>query len=599
MEGTVRISCVLHRVITGDCEKSMAYALKAVSDASGLNPDIIVLPRLSLIGASCGSLLSNGCLINDCMKAVEKIAEETAGINSYIFTCAPILQNGGKGVADIVLHSGKILSVTPENALHPIFDCGGVKVAFISGNPVNLPVYAAQYIKMGARLVVNSSAQPVSVGYIKRAREAAAAFSTSANCAVSLCNGNIGESTSPYVYQGFAGTFELGEELVWQVHSNSFFSANADIDRDIVNSGPLTFSGGGSEPEHYHLLNDKKSILRAVNTNPFLPANVMDRVSATVEYFDLQVRSLVGRMKNAGIKKMVIGCSGGLDSTLALLVACAAAEQMLFKRSSIIAVSMPGFGTGGRTRENVNGLLDALDVDKREISIVKSVTQHLEDINHSLDNYDTAFENAQARERTQILFDLANTENALVIGTGDLSEAALGWCTFGGDHLSGFNVNASITKNTARQIVKYLSESPSFADTRDILLDILDTPVSPELLPDTDGASPQRTEEIIGSYDLHDFFLFYFVKYNMPFSKIYRYALYNFEGIYEDEYILKCLKIFITRFIKSQFKRSCSAESAAVGPLSLSPSEYLIPSDASADFFLSELDRSLTDVEPK
>lgn len=594
MENLIRISAALHRVAVGNCEKSKTYALKAVTDALALNPDITVLPFASLVGASCGDLIKNPSVIRSCLEAVEYITGQTAQSNSYIITSSPVLRNGKEVMANVVIHSGEVISVTPVDEFQPIFDCGGVKTVFISGDPLKLPVYAAKYVDLGVQLIVNTSAVPITVGAVEKARTVAKSFSESACVAVAVCNGNIGESTAPFVYQGFAGVFECGEELVWQVHTNTFFAANADIDIDILNS----FASGGNTNDIqecccYHSLNDKKSILRTVNTNPFLPGDVMESVSVTADYFDLQVRSLVGRLKNAGINKVVIGCSGGLDSTLALLVACAAMEQMLQKNKNIIAVTMPGFGTSDRTHDNSNELLDILGVDKREISVVKSVKQHLEDIDHSLEIHDVTYENAQARERSQILFDLANKENALVLGTGDLSEIALGWCTFGGDHLSSFNVNGNVTKNMARQIVKYLAHGSMFSKAQHVLEDILATPVSPELIPDENGTSPQHTEDIIGSYELHDFFLYYFVKYNMPFSKIYEYACYNFEGRFDAEYILKCLKIFIKRFMRSQFKRSCSSEGAVIGPVSLSPLSYLIPADTNEDYFMAELENSL------
>lgn len=363
------------------------------------------------------------------------------------------------------------------------------------------------------------------------------------------------------------------------------FRASADLDADIILSQKRP-SLLQTEPLGKHILNKKAGLLRDVRQNPYLPADCRKQIPVIEELFDLQVRALAGRMQNTGIQKTVIGCSGGLDSTLALLVASCAMRRLGLPQGNIIAITMPGFGTTDRTYQNALKLIDGIGAEKREISIADSILQHFSDIGQNSEKHDITYENAQARERTQILFDVANMEGALVIYTGDLSEAALGWCTFGGDQFANFNVNVCVTKTMARLAVEYLSGSAQFVDVSDILKDILLTPISPELLPDSGG---QHTEEILGDYILHDFYLYYFTRYNMPPSKLYEYACRAFGGDYTPAEINRTLTMFIKRFFAGQFKRSSAPETAAISPVCLAPSCFTFPSDASSEFLLQEL----------
>ncbi|MEG2814365.1 MAG: NAD(+) synthase, partial [Oscillospiraceae bacterium] len=323
------------------------------------------------------------------------------------------------------------------------------------------------------------------------------------------------------------------------------------------------------------------SLLRTFSKTPYLP-NIRTDLNAYLDnLFELQAASLANRMKNIGCSRLVIGVSGGLDSTLALLVCVKAVKMLYIHTQNITAVTMKGLGTSTKTYDNSIELMKKLNVNLKDIPIEKSVLQHFSDITHSKDTYDTTYENAQARERTQILFSLANMDNALVVGTGDLSEASLGFCTFGGDHLASFNVNICINKTTIRSLINRLSET-EFIKIAKTLKDILDTPISPELLPtDENGQIAQKTEDILGEYILHDFFLYYLVKYNFSVEKILTYAVATFKEKFDKEYISQKLDLFISKLITSQFKRSCSVDSANITEINLK--NFAIPSDLSDD----------------
>lgn len=596
MKNIIRVSACVHKIASGNAARCGGYALKSITDSAAIGSDIIVLPRLSLCGAAIGDLAFNSVVANDCENAVSAIASRTKEINSYIIVSSPARINGKITASTSVLYKGETIAVIPENCQDTLlFGCGNSLFAVVSCRPEDIFIYGSKAVNAGADIVICQSSAPAYAGYKDECRKIFSAFTKSAGCAAVVCCSNIDETTCPDVYSPFAGIFECGSEIAWQTHMSSAFSANGDLDSDIIASQKKIFPDE-LYPINCHELNDKNGLLRKLVQNPFLPEEYMDSISVTAEYFDLQVRGLMGRLKNTGIKKAVVGISGGLDSTLSVLVTAEAFKRLGLPSKNIIGITMPGFGTTGRTYENALSLLDALGTDRREISIKNACTEHLENIGHGLEPHDVTYENAQARERMQILFDVANWEKAIVIGTGDLSESALGWCTFGGDHLTGYNTNSSITKTMARCIVKYLSQSPSFSDARSVLEDILDTPVSPELIPSEDGKIGQKTENILGAYDLHDFFLYYFVKYSLAPSKIFDYARNAFEEVYSEEYIINTLKTFIKRFFSSQFKRACSSEGCpTIAPVSLSTARFSIPSDLSADFMLSELDAYLSE----
>lgn len=586
MKRMIRVVMCAHQTVLGDPLRSTQQALSAIYEGARMNPDIIVLPSLSLIGASGAKLLENAAILEESREQLKLIASKTKNIHAYLILSIPADKRRAACPAYAVLYRGQVIAQEDgKNPTH-LFACGDVRFAVCGGSPEELCRHAPAFFHAGADLLINPSAAPCHARTLNHSRRAAEEISRAFGGAICLCNGNVGESTSPVLYKSFCGIFECGEMLAWQVEEDGPFQASADIDADILHAR-RHFANPQVEVLGRHTCNNKPGLLREVRQNPYLPADCREQIAMAEEIFDLQVRALAGRLRNTKIQKVVVGCSGGLDSTLALLVAVTALERLGLPKGNLISVTMPGFGTTGRTYQNARKLMEGLGAEAREIRIADAVLKHFQDIGHPQGVHDAAYENAQARERTQILFDIANMEQALVAGTGDLSEAALGWCTFGGDQFANFNVNACVTKTLARSIVEYLSGSARFVDVSDILRDILHTPVSPELLPDE--GKGQYTEEILGDYLLHDFYLYYFTQYGMAPSKIYEYALAAFHGDYTPAEIYRTLVLFIKRFFTSQFKRSSAPEAAAVLPVSLAFSQYPFPADASPEFLLQEL----------
>ena len=406
--------------------------------------------------------------------------------------------------------------------------------------------------------------------------------------------GGQGDTSHPVAFQGHAAICECGEMLA-QYTGERFgqhtfalesFSFARDLDCDILRACQR-FSSDCQPEITFRESSGKKGLLRKIRKDPFLPLDEAQANHYLQTLFELQVQSLVSRVANTGLHHLVLGVSGGLDSTLALLVCHEALKQLDLPSKNLIAITMPGFGTSDRTYYNALSLISALGAQNRDISIKASVLQHFEDIGHDPSLRDVTYENAQARERTQILMDVANSCRGIVVGTGDMSEDALGWCTFGGDHLANYNVNVCLTKTMIRRMVTFLC-SRFDDEVGSILRDIVDTPVSPELLPpDESGKIQQKTEDILGSYELHDFFLYYLLRCSFPPRKLYYYACVAFSGQFSASYILEKLKVFLNRFFAGQFKRSCTPDSADITGVCLS--RCPIPSDCSPQALLSDL----------
>ncbi|MBR5431631.1 MAG: NAD(+) synthase [Bacteroidales bacterium] len=412
----------------------------------------------------------------------------------------------------------------------------------------------------------------------RKVKEKLAYLSATERKAYVYCPSGYGESTAEGVYAGGSLVYCNGRLLAagkrFQREGTMVF---ADIDTSM-------------DPANVPKLQDGAEEATALRRLPFVPDDPEELGERCDDILQIQTTALVSRMEFINAKSAVIGISGGLDSTLALLVTCLAFDTLAIPRSNIIAVTMPGLGTSYRTKGNALALMEALGVTSKEISIVAAVEQHFKDIGHDPSNRDVTYENAQARERTQILMDLANEYGAFVVGTGDLSEIALGWCTFNGDHMSNYGVNCGVPKTLMREIVRHAANT-RFEVCKDVLLDIVDTPVSPELVPGADGEIGQKTEEVIGPYELHDFFLYHFVRRGKTPRQIYRDAWQAFYYQYDEAAIKSCLRTFIRRFFNNQFKRSCSPEGSCVGSVSLSPrSSWPMPSDAFSSLWLSELD---------
>jgi len=437
----------------------------------------------------------------------------------------------------------------------------------------------------GCDLIIIPAYEPIWAGRIDEVRTLVQSVSKATGCAVALVNGGVGDSSSPYAYRGFAAIYEAGKTLAFALGDNRSFSVTVDLDGDVIRGAKR--SNAFREPVcTVHPLPGRAGLLRPVSRNPFLPEK--DVHAYLDELFLLQARSLAARMENTGITRLVLGVSGGLDSTAALLVCVKALELLGLPPENLTGIVMPGFGTSDQTYYNALSLLEALGVSKRDISIKTAVQQHFEDIGHT-GAKDTAYENAQARERTQILMDIANMTGGLMVGPANLSESALGFSTYGGDHMAGYNVNICITKTVLRELVTHLAGYGCFAPAAGLLRDVLDTPVSPELIPtDERGEISQKTEEILGPYVLHDFFLYYFIKCGFAPSKLYRYACVAFAGEFEQGFIKEKLALFIGRFCAGQFKRSCAPDAASVTEVNLLGVNFTMPSDLDPSFLLRD-----------
>ncbi len=582
MEHIIRVATVINRVKNANSAICAGQLIPLLDNACEQQADIIAAPLYALSGASCGRLFAVPSFQEKLQAQLKKLAQRYAKYN-----CAILL-----GLAEdtyACIREGKIHLGKPEELN---FICSDATVSVRSLPYRKLPLACGNMAEAGADIYLLPVCHPVKAGQIKEAKNTLSVISKSLGAALVYCNGGLGDTSAPYLYKGFSGIFEDGAPLSFSDHGDLGQLAVCDLDLDIIRACKTKNGVAASvvEPLFSFTPGAHNRLLRPLTMDPYLPECPEQEAEYLDDLFALQVKSLADRLANTGIQRVILGISGGLDSTLAFLVAAAAMDRLNLPRQNIIGVTMPGFGTTGRTYMNAVSLIKSVDPTFREISIADSVVQHLKDIDHDIKNTNVTYENAQARERTQILLDVANDLGALVVGTGDLSEEALGWCTFAGDHISNYNVNVCVTKTMIRKIVARLVEEERFPDANEALSDILNSPVSPELLPpDENGLIVQKTEEILGPYELHDFFLYYFVKYAMPPKKIFAYACQAFDDIM-PEFILEKCKLFFRRLFGGQFKRSCTPDSAAITEINLSNAEFYLPSDCSPAEFLAELD---------
>lgn len=608
MNSLVRIACIAHRVkpaVPKECLESITAQIELLKPSS---PDIIVLPKLALSSGSLGHVYKSTTLMDECMKALDELCLYSAKIHSYIIVGLPLNDEGRVVSVCAVLFQGRVLGFVPSRDdasvfkeifsdrildSDTVFTFGNIRFNVLPCDPKKLVSYMPDAAKTGCDLLIVPSYTPIRAGDIERVKRTVKTVSESMGCAVCVANGGDGDTSSPYVFKSYTAVCECGEFLSFEESDSCISDAVVslcDIDADIIMSQkkinnykkPL-FSAGSEQI--------KSRIIRPIRQNPYMPQDESDKKAMLSEMFELQVRSLVSRMSAVGIKKIVVGVSGGLDSTLALLTANAALKQLSLPNENLIGITMPGFGTSDRTYFNALALIEQLGAESRDISIKNSVLTHFEDIGHDPAVKDVTYENAQARERTQILFDVANSVGALVLGTGDLSEAALGWCTFNGDHMASYNVNICLTKTMVRLVTEYIAKEKSTQAVSDILFDILDTPVSPELLPSQNEEISQKTEDILGPYKLHDFFLYYFLKYGMRPTKMFYYACIAFSGELEPAFIKDKLIVFLRRFFSSQFKRSCAPDAADITGISFANPEFYMPSDCSGKVFIDEAEK--------
>lgn len=602
MLNLIRIAAVTGRVDPGSPAGCRKYLTEEIKKAGAHSPDVILLPSDILLPPSAQSLRRQGFMLDLCRQELSRLAEDLRELPSLLFVGLPVSLHGVTVSAMAALRQGELLGFVlppsvPEGPLpegflpaSAVFEAGGARLRVLPGCDAGK---ALQYGSLagGCDCLLLPCYEPARVGSADRAEQALSVLSRELGCAAVLCCGAGSDSSHPVCYRGFAVIAEAGETVSVQAEFGQSASLCYDIDLDIVRRSRDTLPAGPAPAAYRFPAVPHDYALRSFSSTPYLPMEPEAERRTLREWFELQSHSLAARLSNTGIDRAVVGISGGLDSTLALLVCHRAAQLMRLSPDHILAVTMPGFGTSDRTHQNALDLPRKLGMSTMDISIVPAVGQHLADIGHPLDRHDVTYENAQARERTQILLDLGNQIGGIAVGTGDLTEEALGWCTFGGDALAGYNVNVTVPKTAIRRIVAMLAEESTDAELAAILRDILDTPISPELLPpDESGSITQKTEEILGDYEVHDFYLYYFVKYGFSPKKLLFYAENAFDDRYTEEQLRTWLATFLRRFVGGQFKRSVAPEAAAITDFGLSSMDFSVPSDMSARTLLRELE---------
>lgn len=630
--GFVKVAALSPTVTVANPEKNAETALAAIKKAAAEGVQVMVLPELHLSGYTCGDLFQQDRLIARCEEALNRIRKETASIQALIAVGLPMRLCDSLYNCAAVLQSGKILGVVPKQYLpnyqefyekrwfapgnrllsRQVTLCGETvffgSQLFRLGNAVIgveicedlwVPLPPSSHLVLtGANLILNLSASNELVAKNAYRRELIAGQSGRCICGYVYASAGVGESTTDLVFSGACTVAENGSILAESERfSRTGSRAVACIDvaklsaerrkNGSFHDNAAEFSEGiptvtGVLP-HLELCR----MDRSYDPTPFIPGDQRTREERCKEIFAIQAAGLAKRLSHTGLKRAVIGISGGLDSTLALLVASETMKLLQYPSENILCITMPGFGTTDRTYQNALELIASLGAELREIDIRPACIQHMKDIGQDPDLHDITYENTQARQRTYILMDLANKNGGILVGTGDLSELAMGWCTYNGDHMSMYGVNASVPKTLVRHLVSYVA-SISDKRTRAVLEDVLDTPVSPELLPpDEKGQIQQKTEDTIGPYELHDFFLYHFMRFGFEREKLKFLALRAFEGKYDEAVIDKWLSAFYRRFFNSQFKRSCVPDSPKVGSVSVSPrGDWRMPSDADRSAWL-------------
>lgn len=631
-DGFFRVAAATPAIRVADCAGNAEAVLAALQDAAADGAGAVVFPELCLTGYTCGDLFHDEALLAAAQQALACILQHTTHLPLLAAVGLPVAHGAALYNCAAVCCEGKLLGLTakanlpnygefyerrwftpaPETPvplrfagqdtvlgsglLYRCRDVEGLTVGVEICEDLWVPVPpGAGMARGGATLLLNSSASDEVIGKAEYRRGLVTGQSARLYCAYAYADAGEGESTTDLVFAGNNLVAENGVPLAeTPLFSKEMAVADVDLGRlaqERRRSTTWTDGPAGTVVAFDMAYSyDPAKMTRKFPRTPFVPADKGDLARRCETILGLQAMGLQTRLKHTGIRNAVVGISGGLDSTLALLVAARAFDQLGLPRSGITAVSMPGFGTTRRTKDNAAGLSRALGVTAREVPIGAAVRQHFADIGHDPAVQDVTYENSQARERTQILMDIANQQGGLVIGTGDLSELALGWATYNGDHMSMYGVNASVPKTLVRHLVRYAAGAFG-GDIGNILLDVLATPVSPELLPPKDGEIAQKTEEVVGPYELHDFFLYYLLRFGFAPGKLYRMAVRAFDGMYAPRTVWKWLRDFYRRFFAQQFKRSCLPDSPKVGSVTLSPrGDWRMPSDASARLWLAEID---------
>lgn len=634
--GFVKVAAVTPDIRVADVAYNKDQIISKLGEAANEGAKVIVFPELCITGYTCSDLFLQDLLLREARKAIVDIAEATRNIDALIFVGAPLCVDGELYNVAVSMNRGKILGFTtktflpnygefyemrqfrrgPELARYISFEGQeipfGPKLLFVARNMEALVVAAEicedvwspippsiEAAREGATLIVNCSASDETIGKAKYRESLIEGQSARLICAYIYANAGEGESTTDLVFGGHNIIAENGSILSESKRFvNETIYTEIDVNRILSERRKNTTFLTSKERKLMRIPFDIKiedtCLTRFITSRPFVPSVMAERERRCEEILTIQAMGLKKRLAHAHAKSAVVGISGGLDSTLALLVMAKAFDALGMDRSGMVAVTMPCFGTTDRTYQNACKMSKKLGATLREIPIKEAVNQHFKDIGHDPKDHSVTYENGQARERTQVLMDVANQTGGLVIGTGDMSELALGWATYNGDHMSMYGVNASVPKTLVRHLVHYYADTCGDQELKAVLYDVLDTPVSPELLPPKDGEIAQKTEDLVGPYELHDFFLYYFLRFGYEPAKIYRLALYAFEGEYEDEVIYKWLSTFCRRFFTQQFKRSCLPDGPKVGTVALSPrGDWRMPSDACVASWLKDLEDML------
>ena len=638
--GFVKVAAAVPRVKIADCNFNAKQLESLIAVADGKGVQIITFPEMCITAYTCGDLFGQQLLLEEAEMALMQILNNTRQLDIISILGMPVIVNSTVINAAVVIQKGKVLGVVPKTYLPNYKEfyeqrwftsalqiaetsvrlCGqiipmGTNLLFETSDTIfgieicedlwsTIPPSSTLALQ-GAEIIFNLSADNEGIGKNSYLRSLISQQSARCISGYVFSSCGFGESTTDVVFAGNGLIYENGNQLA---HNDRFSFEEqliiSEIDVEYLRAERrinTTFAASkGNIPADKkpvriatEFVNSKElNLTRTFKRHPFVPqgAALNERCE---EVFSIQVAGLAQRLVHTGAKTAVIGISGGLDSTLALLVCVKTFDKLGLSRKNIIGVTMPGFGTTNRTYHNAISLMHSLGITSREISIKEACIQHFKDINHDINVHDVTYENAQARERTQILMDIANQTGGMVIGTGDLSELALGWATYNGDHMSMYGVNGSIPKTLVKYLVKWVAENEVDETSCITLLDIVDTPISPELIPaDENGDIKQKTEDLVGPYELHDFFLYYFMRFGFRPSKIFMLASLAFKEVYDEETIKKWLLIFFRRFFNQQFKRSCLPDGPKVGSISISPrGDWRMPSDASAAAWLKEIEK--------
>ena len=637
-QGFIKVAACTPEVSLADPERNAAALAALAQEAAQAGARVAVFPELALTGYTCGDLFLSETLLSGALRGLSLLLGETAGLDMLLAVGLPLAYRDKLYNCAAVCHRGQLLGVVPKTAVPNYGEfyearhfapapeepdamialCGqavpfGTRLLFVCHELPALRVAAeicedlwipvppsCAHTAAGATVVCNLSASPEMVGKEDYRRMLVRAHSARTVCGYVFCSAGGGESTTDLVFGGHNLICENGTVLAERLpFASGSRIALSEIDverltaeRRRMNTHPCC--GGGYREIPFSLQPGQTALTRAVPAHPFVPADADERDARCEAILNIQAEGLAQRLRRARAAKAVIGISGGLDSTLALLAAARAMDLLERPHTDILAVTMPCFGTTQRTKNNATVLCRELGTDFRCVRIARSVERHFADIGHNPDDRNVTYENSQARERTQVLMDLANDCGGLVVGTGDLSELALGWATYNGDHMSMYGVNASVPKTLVRHMVSWCADRAAEAGQDRLaaaLRDVLATPVSPELLPaDGNGEIAQRTEDLVGPYELHDFYLYYMLRFGFSPRKLFRLAEYALGDRYPAEVLLHWLEVFVRRFFAQQFKRSCLPDGPKVGSVTLSPrGDWRMPSDASASAWLTEV----------